>query len=354
MIIMDKETRFENYKLLEKDFSVEYDKPLLQFTTWRLGGNAEAFVIVKTSEQFIALFTLIDQLNLDYFILGGGSNLLISDTGIKKLVIKNEVSDIVFGDVVKVSSEKNIGENVLRTEEHWKAGFLTFSDLDYDDFSDTKTRVIIYSGTILQKAINITLENKLSGLQWFSGIPGTIGGAIYNNIHGGSKHFSENVEWVEVLKNGKVVRLSVDELKFGYDYSLLHKEKLAVLSVGLLLNHFDPEKAKKTAIEWTKRKVIQPRNSCGSVFKNLTQEQADSAGLKNLSVGFLIDTVLNMKGYKLNGVQVYESHANFIVNNGNGKAQDVFDLVKLIKQRAKDELGIDLVEEFVYIGFQDA
>lgn len=355
MLIMNKDSRFQNYKLLEKDFNIEYDKPLVQYTTWKLGGNAEAFVKIKTSKEFIDLFTLIYKLNLDYFILGGGSNILISDNGVKKLVVKNEVSDIQFQEEVKVNFEyTNDKIKVLRSEDHWKKGFLSFSDLDYDDYSDLKTRVVISSGTILQKAINTSLDHKLSGLQWFSGIPGTIGGAIYNNIHGGSKHFSENVEWVDILLKGKIERLSINELKFGYDYSILHEEKFPVLSVGLLLNHFDPEKAKQTAIEWTKRKTVQPRNSCGSVFKNLTKEQAEIAGLENLSVGFLIDTVLMMKGYKYKGVQVFENHANFIVNNGEGKSQDVFELVKLIKDRAKNEVGVVLDEEFIYIGFEDA
>ena len=351
---MNKASRIVNYKLLETGFKLEYNKPLSQYTTWKLGGSAEAFVVIKTSQDFVELFKVIDKVNLPFFILGGGSNILISDNGVKKLVVKNEVSDIQFNDVVKVSGQEYKRVEVLRSEDHWKAGFLSFSDLDYNDFSDIKTRVTISSGTILQQAINKTLEHKLSGLQWFSGIPGTIGGAIYNNIHGGSKHFAENVEWVDLIINGKVERLNVDELKFGYDYSILHEKRYPVLSVGLLLNHFDPDRAKATAIEWTKRKTTQPRNSCGSVFKNLTKEQADKAGLTNLSAGYLIDTVLQMKGYKHKGVQVYENHANFIINNGEGKAQDVFELVKLIKERAKNEAGIVLSEEFVYIAFEDA
>jgi len=353
MEIMNKETRLKNYKLLEKNFKVEYNKSLASYTTWKIGGNAEAFLVIKTAEQFINLFATINKLNIDYFIIGGGSNVLISDKGVKKLVIKNEVSEIQFGNTINV--KENIKKiKVLRTEDKENKGFLQFSDLDYNDFSPIKTRVTINSGTILQKAINISLDNKLSGLQWFSGIPGTLGGAIFNNIHGGAKHFSENVEWVDVLVNGKIERLNVNQLKFGYDYSLLHEKSLPVLSVGLLLNHFDPQKAKQTAIEWTKRKLVQPRNSCGSVFKNLTKEEADKAGLPNLSAGYLIDTVLNMKGFKYKGVQVFEKHANFIVNNGDGKAEDVFNLVKLIKERALMEKGVKLQEEFVYIGFNNA
>jgi len=354
MILMNKVSRLKNYKLLEKDFKIEYDKPLFQFTSWRIGGNAEAFVVIKTSDEFIKLFQLINIYNLPYFILGGGSNVLISDKGVSKLVIKNEVSSIEIGKTIVVDDNRARSAQVLRSENHWQKGFLAFSDLSYNDFSNNKTKVTIHSGTILQKAINTSLSKELSGLQWFSGIPGTIGGAIYNNIHGGTKHFSENVEWVELLINGKIERLNVDELKFGYDYSLLHEKPLPVLSIGLLLNNYEPEKAKQTAIEWTKRKTTQPRNSCGSVFKNLTKEQAEKAGLDNLSAGYLIDTILKMKGYKHNGVQVYENHANFIVNKGEGKASDVYELVQLIKNRAKQEKNVDLQEEFVYIGFDNA
>ena len=353
METVNKKTRLKNYKLLEKDFKVEYNKPLACYTTWKIGGNAEAFIVVNTAEEFIKLFATINKLNIDYFIIGGGSNVLISDNGVKKLVIKNEVSKIEFGKIVTVKQRKDKIE-VLRTEDTKNKDYIQFSDLDYDDFSPIKTQVTINSGTILQKAINISLDNNLSGLQWFSGIPGTLGGAIFNNIHGGSKHFSENVEWVDVLIDGKVERLTPKQLKFGYDYSLLHEKSLPVLSVGLLLNHFDPQKARQTAIEWTKRKLVQPRNSCGSVFKNLTKDEASKAGLPNVSAGYLIDKVLNMKGYRLNGVRVFEKHANFIVNNGDGKAEDVFDLVKLIKERALAERGVKLQEEFVYIGFNNA
>jgi len=348
---MDKETRLKIYKQIENaGLVIYYNKLLLSFTTWKIGGEAEAFLQITNKDEFIKIFKIVQLENLPYFLLGGGSNILVSDEGFKGLVIKNDYQDINYLDEIQVTQSLNKTPSVIKKETHWREGLLKLQDIDYEESTSLKTRVNVSSGTILQQTVNKTLDQGLTGLQWFSGIPGTIGGAVYNNIHGGTKHFGDFIEVVEVIVDGEIKNLTPSDLDMKYDYSLLHKHNFPVVSVTLLLNHGDIERAKASAVEWTKRKTIQPRNSCGSVFKNLDPKIASGVGLENPSAGYIIDSILKMKGLKIGGVQIYENHANFIVNNGGGTASDVYKLVKLIKDRAKKEIGIELEEEFVYVG----
>lgn len=348
---MDKKDRLSVYKKIEDSgFILEYNKSLLPFTTIKIGGEAEAFVRVTSKEEFIKIFKIISLEKIPYFLLGGGSNLLISDNGFNGVVVKDEYQKIEYLNEVSDSSVLVKTEAVIKKETHWRKGLLKLDDIDYDESTKLKTLVNVSSGCVLQSVVNKTIENDLTGLQWFSGIPGTIGGAVYNNIHGGTKHFGDFIKEIEVLVDGEVKTVTPKELDMKYDYSLLHVHRYPVISVTLLLDHGNVKRAKESAVEWTRRKAIQPRNSFGSVFKNLDPKIAINANLENPSAGYLIDCILGMKGYKLGKVQVYENHANFIVNNGAGKAIDVYNIVKLIKEKAKKEVGVDLHEEFVYLG----
>ncbi len=323
--------------------------PLNRHTSLGVGGNADLFCIPQTQDDLIKIYRTSQKENIPVFILGDGTNILISDKGIRGITIKNNIENIKFER--KYKGQIYDDKNTRKQETHFKKGFIKFNDLDYNDRTTQKHLYKISSGTNLQKLILQTIKNNSVGLQWFSRIPGTIGGAVYNNIHGANRLFSEYIEKVKYIDNyGEVITLSHNELNFGYNQSIFQKINGCILEVELGLYEGNSQKALYTYNEWKKRKSIQPFNSAGSTFSNITEEERDKAGLKNLSAGYIIDAKLNLKGYKIGGAKIYENHANFIVTDNTAKAKDVYDLIKLVQQKAKEELDIKLKPEIFLIG----
>lgn len=346
---MAKAERVKLYNYLENNFDLSYGVPLKKFTTWKTGGPAEALVVIKSKKDFVKLFSILSEETIPYLLLGGGSNMLIGDNGFKGLVIKNEFDGIKMlgyqnGESGKTTSEAVRGEKKIRMKT------LDFKSLDYDDTTNEKIKVRVNSGANLHHTIFYTIEMGATGLQWFAGIPGTVGGATYQNIHGGTRNLDTHILEIEVLVNGKIERLKHKDLNFKYGYSNLMKSKLPIVSTTFLLNTHNKKLAKQTAVEWIKQKVVQPKNSGGCVFTNLSKYQAKKAGLPITSVAYLIDQVLDLRGCKNGGMQIAPTHANFIQNNGNGTAKEVQELISLIKQKAYQKTGLRLKEEVNYIG----
>ncbi|MBU1104684.1 UDP-N-acetylenolpyruvoylglucosamine reductase, partial [Patescibacteria group bacterium] len=139
-------------------------------------------------------------------------------------------------------------------------------------------------------------------------------------------------------------------LELEYNDSFFHRNNYLILSAKLNLFLGDIKTAQMTASEWIKRKIVQPKNSAGSTFSNLTEEQKQTAGLDNLSAGFVIDKILNLRGYTVGGAKVSESHANFIETKEGATAKDVLTIINYIKKLAQERLGVDLKEEIVLVG----
>lgn len=327
----------------EKNMEIKNNLSLKEYTTWGIGGEAEFLVEAKTKEEILQAVEWAKKKNLAVTILGKGSNVLIPDKGLKGLLIINQSKNIQFLGETKTLDKKKFVEANYKThgEKFYKIDDLKISE------NGKKSLVNFDSGVNLAIAIQKTLQNNLVGLQWFAGIPSTVGGALYNNIHGADKHFSDYFYSAEVLhiESGKVEEKFEDFFEFAYDHSILKKEKdLIVLSVTLQLFLSDDEateKAKNIAQEWIKRKSLQPRKTAGCIFKNLREDDAKRLNFPTSSAGYLIEK-LGLKGHKIGGAKISEYHANFVENVDQAKAEDVKKIIEKIRTEVKSKYGIDL------------
>jgi len=340
---------------LEKiqEFKPQQNIPLNKFTTWRIGGPAEILVEINNADDLEKLVLMAIESHYPFTILGNGSNILISDRGISGLVIINKSKNIQITDIIVPKDQ----QNPYIEHRHLESGdknYYSFSDLDYTETAEGRL-VIFDSGVMLPFAINRTLVAGLTGLQWFAGIPGTMGGSLYNNIHGGTKHFSENFVSARIIdEHGKVREVDYDFFNFGYDQSILrNNSKIIILKLTLNLIKGDLERANFVAKEWLKRKVIQPKNSCGSVFQAIPTEKAKELGFPTNSAGYIVDKILGLKGRQIGDIQISEVHSNFMVNNGQATAKDTLELIKLVKKGAKEKLNIELHPEINFLGFNN-
>lgn len=294
---------------------IQKNIPLAPYTTVKIGGPADFFVHAKNTSELLEAIKYGQNNNLPITILGNGSNILISDSGIRGLVIKNDSNEIEI-----------ISEN----------------------------RVKISSGTQISLAINFLAQNKLSGLEEFSYIPSSIGGAIYGNIHGFDKtNFSQLIESIEVfnLKANQIETIIPNLSEWVYDFSPLQNQShLVIISATLKFKPGETrEILEKSQTIYQQKSTKQLINSIGCVFKNIPIETAMKLNLP-ISTGQIIDQKLNLKGYSIGGAQVSPLHANFIINNGHATASDYLKLIKYIQSQALKKLNLTLEPEIKFLG----
>jgi len=299
---------------------------LSKYTTFKIGGPAEYFCIAKNQKEIINAIKKAKELNLPFFILGGGSNILVSDKGYKGLVI----------------------------------------NFQFSIFNFQKNKIIAGAGTKLRKLVNVSVNRELTGLEWAAGIPGTIGGAMYGNIGAFGSILGDSVKNVKVLniKNLKIKTLANKECKFGNKESIFKQNKnLIILSVLLKLKKGEKEeisqKIKRFSIYREKNHPLD-FPSAGCIFKNYNKKITNKELLKKypeliefnkgsrIPTSYLIDKC-GLKGKKIGKAQISEKHANFIINLGGAKSEDVIKLIKIIKQKVKNKFGIWLEEEIQYL-----
>ncbi len=303
---------------------------LAQFSTFQIGGEAEYFFEVKTKEDLANAFDWARENKKDITILGGGSNILISDDGIKGLVLK-------------MSNDKA----VIRSE-----------------------RFDCGAGATLSKTARMSATAGLAGLEWSVGIPrATIGGAVRGNAGAFGVNMSDIVETVEIYNTDKnrFEFLSNKFCEFGYRESIFKKKShYLIWNVVLKMSKKNPSLISEEINKiLDKRNISQPKlPSAGCVFKNLlvydirkvNSELAKEIERKCLAkggkigAGWVID-FLGLKGTAVGGAKVSLEHANFIINTGKAKASDVVKLINIIKKKVKDHLKIQLYEEVQYLGF---
>ena len=275
---------------------------LKNYTTWRVGGAAEYFAIVKTPQELLQAL----EFNKKITLLGAGSNVLISDNGIKGLVIKNRMHKVVES-----------------------GGF-----------------IIAESGTALPLLANYYYLSGFGDLYWAHSIPGTLGGALKSNAgaHGGT--IGDLVQSVEVLRDGKKITLTKSDCGFSYRNSKFLDSDIilnATLSYKKTPQELTAQK-RKEAIEY--RKLTQPTGfSAGSTFKSVPSPNCS----KLISAGFYIDKA-GLKGKRVGGAVVSEKHANFILNDSSATASDILELITTIKLKVYKMFGIVLAEEIKYLG----
>lgn len=339
------------------DFKTNH--PLAQYTTVKIGGPAEVFCQLTNKQDIIDVVLFANSHTIPITMLGWGANSLISDQGINGLVIKNSSQIITIHDEHSTEQAKLEHQKVDFTAR-WQASAAPeapsyeFDDLDYSEESVERILVTMDAGVSMPAAINTLLAKGVTGLQWYSRIPATVGGAIYNNIHGGTHFIGEIISAVEVLtKANKIQRYTVDQLNLAYDYSRFHYSDEIILSADFLLYKGNVQKAQTVAFEWAKRKHIQPQNSLGCVFQNISPEDQQRLNLPTPSIGYLIQHVLQLKGYQVGDAKISDKHAAFIENVGSATADDYVKIIKNIIFAAQEKCGITLQTEIFFLGFTE-
>jgi len=289
---------------------------LKNYTTFKIGGPAEFFFEAKTKEDLIKAVGLAKEKKLPFFVLGGGSNLLVSDKGYKGLVISFQFSSSVFRE----------------------------------------KKIIIGAGARLANMVNY-------GLEWAAGIPGTVGGAIYGNAGAFGKSMKDEVKSVEVfdIRDGKIKVFKNKDCQFGYRQSIFKdpegdaslsygagKKNLIILSAEIKKGKSNLEKIKEYLRYRRQRHPQLP--SAGSVFKNPAPSGAVGRGIGDTPAAILIHRS-GLTGKKIGQAQISEKHSNFIVNLGSARAEDVIKLIKFVKNKVKKQFKIKLEEELQYLGF---
>lgn len=278
--------------------NVIYNEMLKNHTTFRIGGKCIALIEPKCVDDIIETIKICKENNLKFFIIGNGSNLLVSDNGYNGVIIK------------------------LKKE---------FSKIEV-----CKNKIIAQSGAKLSEIFNASLNNSLSGFEFASGIPGTIGGAIYMNAGAYGSEMKDVVFGVEVLDidNLKILKLSTEDLHFSYRKSVIQDKNFIVTKVIINLKNGDYKKIKELYEDLNERRNSkQPMEfgSAGSTFKRpdgyFAAKLIEDSGLK---------------GFSVNDAQVSIKHAGFVINRKNASCKDVLDLVNHIKKTVFEKFKVNL------------
>jgi UDP-N-acetylmuramate dehydrogenase len=297
---------------------------LAPYTTFKIGGPAQYFCLAKSITDVQEAVSFAKEKNLKIFVFGGGSNLLITDAGIKGLVMK-----------------------------------LDLQKLEFDE-----NKVLVGAGVNLAYLLNQSLDKHLTGLEFAAGIPGTVGGAVRGNAGTYGQAMGDVVQSIQYLDDDyQLQKMLASEADFAYRHSLFKEKNYLILEVELKLQTGDIEVAKNLVKErLAYRQNTQPNDpSAGCIFKNVAFEENEASVLrdkgieidkflanKKIPAAYLIEKA-GLKGKTIGGAQVSEKHANYIINTGQAKAEDVLILTSFIKQQIRDKYGIQLVEEVQFV-----
>ncbi len=350
MKTVDTQKITDELRAILPDLQCKLECSLASFTTVKIGGPAELLIETKSSQELKMLASYAHQANLALTVLGWGANTLIADAGIRGITVVNKSS--LFHPMPEKPVEQTLGESIVPRWHSLNSGGQDF--FDYYTGTETKVLVELDSGTPLPYAINFSLAQGLTGLEWFSRIPATIGGAIYNNIHGGAHFISEQIHSVTILDEaGEIQKLAPSELEFAYDYSRFHRTKEIILSAELILFKGNIDKARVAAAAWAQQKKHQPQNSLGCVFQNLSPQEQARLDLPTTSIGYFIEKKLKLAGLTIGGARVSTHHAAFIENTGGATALDYLQVISQIQLQAKKDFQVTMKPEIFFLGFSD-
>lgn len=290
--------------VIAKD-SILIDEPMSRHTTFRVGGPADFFVTPKAKEEVRNVIRICKEAGMPYYIIGNGSNLLVSDAGYRGVIVQiyKEMNEVkVEGDLVKAQA-----------------------------------------GALLSGIAAKALGAELSGFEFASGIPGTIGGACVMNAGAYGGEMKDVLESVTVLTGeGKIIELDRNELELGYRTSVIAKKGYIVLGAVLKLERGDGEKIKTYMDELKEKRVTkQPLEypSAGSTFKRP----------EGYFAGKLIEDA-GLRGFQVGGAQVSEKHCGFVINRNHATAADIMELMRQVQIRVKENSGVDLEPEVKRLG----
>lgn len=296
---------YEELKNIIPEARIKADEPMKMHTTFRIGGPAKYFVIPETKEEIKAIIECCKGADMPYYILGNGSNLLVSDKGFEGVVIQ------IFKNMNQITLEGNT--------------------------------ITAQAGAILSSVANKALDASLTGFEFAAGIPGTLGGACVMNAgaYGGEmKDVLVNV--VVLTQDGEFLTIPVEELELGYRTSIIAKKDYVVLEATIQLTEGDKEAIKARMDELkVQRTTKQPLEypSAGSTFKRPVGHFA----------GKLIQDA-GLRGFQVGGAQVSEKHCGFVINKDQATAADVAELMRQVSAIVKEQFGVELEAEVKRLG----
>lgn len=300
--------------LIEKinESQVLQNESMKKHTSFRIGGNADYFVKAKNIEEIRYILKICKDYNVPLTIVGNGSNLLVKDDGIKGIVLKIEIANMEIKEVI----------------------------IDNERYAE----VTVGAGMPLGKLAYMLLKNNISGFEFASGIPGTIGGAIKMNAGAYGLEFKDIViETAYIDRQGNISKLTNEEQKFEYRKSIFKDNDFIIVQTKLLLRFEENNAIIKKKMDEYKQSRIEKQpieySSAGSTFKRgedfVTAKLIDECGLK---------------GYKVGDAEVSLKHAGFIINKGNATAKDVLELIELIKRAIAEKYDKNIELEIEVVG----
>lgn len=285
---------------------VKENVSLAPYTSARIGGPADVLITADSADELARIIKLLWKLDVDYITLGGGSNVLVSDRGVRGIVVLNRAKGVRFhnGDQPSVTAE---------------------------------------SGVVFSNLANRCAAKGLAGLEWAVTVPGTIGGAVYGNAGAFGGDMAGNLIWAELLTENGREKFTAEQMAYGYRTSALKRGELdgVVLAAELSLQNSTKEEVTVKVEQFSAhRKATQPPGaSMGSMFKNPNGDYA----------GKLIEAS-GLKGTRIGNAEISPLHGNFFVNHANTKADDIFALIQLVQKTVKEKQGVDLELEIELVG----
>ncbi len=284
--------------------NIYLNEPMSQHTTFRIGGEADCFLQIENVEQLKKVQRYLQQLEIPYFVLGNGSNLLVGDEGFAGVIL--EIADKM--------NEVKVRGNLI----------------------------VAQAGAPMSKIARIAYENGLTGFEFAAGIPGTIGGGVVMNAGAYGGELKQVVTLVRVVdKEGDLLDLDNATMEFGYRTSAIKHQPFTVAEVHIQLQEGEPEQIKAQMDELArKRREKQPLEypSAGSTFK---RPEGYFAGELIMNAG--------LRGYQVGGAQVSEKHCGFVINTGGATAADVKQLIAHVQETVKERYGVELEPEVIML-----
>lgn len=276
-------------------------------TTFRIGGLADCFVQLENTEQLIKVQKYLSQVGVPFFILGNGSNLLVSDAGFRGVILQ------IGPKMSKVTVEGNV--------------------------------IVAQAGAFMAQIARTAMEHELAGMEFASGIPGTIGGGVVMNAGAYGGELSQIVTQVNVVNSeGEIMELDNETMEFGYRTSTIRNNPFTVTEVILRLEKGDRQQIRERMEELAaRRREKQPLEypSAGSTFK---RPAGYYAGQLIMEAG--------LRGFQCGGAKVSDKHCGFVINTGNATAEDVRTLIREIQTRVKDQFNVNLETEVLFLGWE--
>ena len=276
-------------------------------TTFRIGGLADCFVQLENTEQLIKVQKYLSQVGVPFFVLGNGSNLLVSDAGFRGVILQ------IGSKMNRVTVEGNV--------------------------------IVAQAGASMAQIARTAMEHELTGMEFASGIPGTIGGGVVMNAGAYGGELSQIVTQVNVVNSeGGIMELDNETMEFGYRTSTIRNNPFTVTEVILRLEKGDRQQIRERMEELAaKRREKQPLEypSAGSTFK---RPAGHYAGQLIMEAG--------LRGLQCGGAKVSDKHCGFVINTGNATAEDVRKLIREVQARVRDQFNVDLETEVLFLGWE--